>query len=199
MDIIQDNLLDTSNYFWNSLTFFIKYWPNYYENSCSSQRLATQKSVYDQEYIYFGGKKGYSVKLLTHFTSLFLRLYTGFENFQYAFNLSIKKYSVLTSDKEPVSTSVTAEIFPELQKLSFDFWKFTDNSDSISLDSEPLESLNMKFKLIFMRVVWNPRKNLIWLSSWIAIIWIQFLYEQCWYVSFISNITLFYTSTSTAW
>ncbi|CAM4812583.1 unnamed protein product [Rotaria magnacalcarata] len=90
------------------------YWPSYYEKTYSSQRFVTPESIYDQEYIYFGGKKGYSVKLLTHFTSLFLRLYTGFENFQYAFNLSIKKYCVLASDKESVN-----EIFTEINRECF--------------------------------------------------------------------------------
>ncbi len=99
----------------------LKFWPSYYEKKYSNQRFVTQESIYDQEYIYFGGKKGYSVKLFIHFTSLFLRLYTGFENFQYAFNLSIKKYCLLASDKESVSISVILEVFSVLQKLSVDF------------------------------------------------------------------------------
>jgi hypothetical protein len=90
---------------------YFKYWPNYYEKKNSNQRLVTPQSIYNQEYIYFGGKKGYSLKLLIHFTSLFLRLYSGFENFQHSFNLSMKKYCALAPDMELVSICVIPEVF----------------------------------------------------------------------------------------
>jgi hypothetical protein len=80
-----------------------RYWPNHYEIMASGEKFVTPESIYNQKFIYFGGKKGYSLELLIHFTSLFLRQYTGFENFQHSFNLSVKKYSGLGTNEQSVS------------------------------------------------------------------------------------------------
>ena len=67
--------------------------PNFYENIAVRKKFVTPLSIYDRRFIYFGGKKAYSTELLIHFTSVFLRQYSGFENFQHSYNLSMKKYS----------------------------------------------------------------------------------------------------------
>ncbi|CAF4420092.1 unnamed protein product, partial [Rotaria socialis] len=116
------------------------YWPNYYEKKNSNQRLVTPQSIYNQEYIYFGGKKGYSLKLLIHFTSLFLRLYTGFENFQHSFNLSMKKYCALAPDMELVNeiyTEINREYFSNIwyiyQLCLFTFFIYDTNEFEIPI------------------------------------------------------------------
>lgn len=55
--------------------------PNFYEKITNGKRFVTPTSLYNNDYIYFGGKKAYSTELLIHFTSSFLRQYSGFENF----------------------------------------------------------------------------------------------------------------------
>ncbi|CAF1529984.1 unnamed protein product, partial [Adineta steineri] len=111
-----------------------QYWPNYYEKKASSQKFVTPISIYDQKFIYFGGKKGYSTELLIHFTSLFLRQYSGFENFQHGFNLSIKKYSQLISDKQMVdqiSSEINRECFSTVWYI-YQLCLFTFFMDNIS-------------------------------------------------------------------
>lgn len=69
------------------------YYSNFYEKIAVRKKFVTPLSIYDRRFIYFGGKKAYSMELLIHFTSVFLRQYSGFENFQHSYNLSMKKYS----------------------------------------------------------------------------------------------------------
>lgn len=83
-----------------------KFYPNYFERCTNGKRFVTPHCLYNQEYIYFGGKKAYSTKLLIHFTSLFLRQYSGFENFENSFNLSLKKYANLNLNKDMVSINI---------------------------------------------------------------------------------------------
>lgn len=80
-----------------------KYYPNFYQHITSGKKFVTPSSIYEQKYIYFGGKKVYSTELLIHFTSAFLRQYSGFENFQNSYNLTIKKISTLTASSHIVS------------------------------------------------------------------------------------------------
>ena len=80
-----------------------RFYPNFYEKIAIRKKFVTPISIYDREFIYFGGKKAYSTELLIHFTSIFLRQYSGFENFQYSYNLTIKKYSNLISNENIVS------------------------------------------------------------------------------------------------
>ncbi|CAF3089698.1 unnamed protein product, partial [Rotaria socialis] len=75
------------------------FYPKYFEKLTNGKRFVTTNCLYNQEYIYFGGKKAYSTQLLINFTSLFLRQYSGFENFENSYNLSLKKYHNLNSNK----------------------------------------------------------------------------------------------------
>jgi len=81
----------------------IKFYPNYFEKVTNGKRFLTPCCLYNQECIYFGGKKAYSTQLLINFTSLFLRQYSGFENFENSYNLSLTKYCNLNLNKNAVS------------------------------------------------------------------------------------------------
>jgi hypothetical protein len=83
-----------------------RFYPNFFEKLTTGKRYVTPNCLYNQEYIYFGGKKAYSTQLLINFTSLFLRQYSGFENFENSYNLSLKKYSNLTSNQNVVSICI---------------------------------------------------------------------------------------------
>ncbi|CAF3875966.1 unnamed protein product [Rotaria magnacalcarata] len=89
-----------------------KFYPHYFEKFTNGKRFVTTNCLYNQEYIYFGGKKAYSTQLLINFTSLFLRQYSGFENFENSYNLSLKKYHNLNSNKSAVH-EITSEISRE--------------------------------------------------------------------------------------
>ncbi|CAM4888675.1 unnamed protein product [Rotaria socialis] len=89
-----------------------KFYPNYFEKLTNGKRFVTTNCLYNQEYIYFGGKKAYSTQLLINFTSLFLRQYSGFENFENSYNLSLKKYHNLNSNKS-AAHEITSEISRE--------------------------------------------------------------------------------------
>ena len=69
-----------------------KCYPNFYKQLNTRKKLVTPKSIYNQDFICLGGKKVYSTELLVQFTSSFLRQYSGFENFQNSYNLTITKY-----------------------------------------------------------------------------------------------------------
>jgi hypothetical protein len=86
-----------------------KFYPNFYEKIAIRKKFVTPTSIYDQNFIYFGGKKAYSTELLIHFTSVFLRQYSGFENFQHSYNLSIRKYSNLLPNRIIVSHFIKDE------------------------------------------------------------------------------------------
>ncbi|UJR12852.1 hypothetical protein I4U23_017026 [Adineta vaga] len=92
----------------------MKYYPNYYEHITIGAKFVTPASIYNQKYIYFGGKKVYSTELLIHFTSAFLRQYSGFENFQNSYNLTIKKYITLSAN-----THTSNEIMSEISREYF--------------------------------------------------------------------------------
>ncbi|CAF1439920.1 unnamed protein product [Adineta steineri] len=95
-----------------------KFYPNFYEKIAIRKKFVTPASIYDQNFIYFGGKKAYSTELLIHFTSVFLRQYSGFENFQHSYNLSIKKYFTLLSNRNIVN-----EVSVEINRQYFsDIW-----------------------------------------------------------------------------
>jgi hypothetical protein len=83
-----------------------KFYPNFYEKITIGKKFVTPTSLYDKKFIYFGGKKAYSTELLIHFTSTFLRQYSGFENFQNSYNLTIKKYCNIFSNKTTVNKCI---------------------------------------------------------------------------------------------